>query len=76
MKRYIDETCEVICEDNGRKVVAEILDFTEKKYLSVSIDRSVKVDLRWNGKIYIGKMATMNLVSNGPNIVEVKNSRR
>lgn len=76
MKKYIDETCEVICEDNGRKVVADILSFTERKHLSVSIDRKVRVDLQWNGRIYEGRMATMTFVSNGPNIVQVKNSRR
>lgn len=76
MRKYIDDTCEVICEDNGKKVVAEVLSFKERKHLAVSIERRVKVELQWNGTLYEGKMASMSFVSNGPHITEVKDSRR
>lgn len=74
-REYIDNTCEVICEDNGRKMVAEVLSFHEKKMLTVSIDRSVKLSLSWNGKIYEGNMGPLSFVSNGPEITIVKTRR-
>jgi len=74
-KEYIDDTCEVICEDNGRKMVAEVLHFTKNKTLTVSIDRSIKLTLGWNGKIYEGAMGSISFVSNGPDSRFVKTRR-
>ena len=71
-KEYIDDKCEVICEDNGRKMVAEVLSFTKHKALTVSLDRSVKLTLNWNGKIYEGAMGGISFVSNGPDSTFVK----
>lgn len=74
-REYIDDTCEVICEDNGRKMVAEVLTFTKNKSLTVSIDRSLKLTLGWNGKIYEGNMGAISFVSNGPDSRIVKTRR-
>ena len=74
-KEYIDDRCEVICEDNGRKMVAEVLNFTKNKTLTVSIDRSIKLTLIWNGKIYEGNQGPLSFVSNGPDIRVVKTRR-
>lgn len=72
---YFDDTCEVICEDNGRKMVADVLSFTKSKALTVSIDRSVKLTLGWNGKIYEGNIGKLSFVSNGPDSRTVKTRR-
>lgn len=74
-QEYFDDTCEVICEDNGRKMVAEVLSFNKKKLLTVSIDRSLKISLAWNGKIYEGNMGKLSFVSNGPDSRIVKTRR-
>ena len=74
-REYIDDTCEVICEDNGRKMVAEVLTFNKNKSLTVSIDRSLKLTLSWNGKIYEGNMGPISFVSNGPDSRIVKTRR-
>jgi hypothetical protein len=74
--RYVSSTCEVICEENGRKIVAELLDFTEHKRLSVSVDRTVRLDLHWNGHLYIGMSGNLSFISNGPDVTFVKNGRR
>lgn len=74
-REYIDDKCEVICEDNGRKMVAEVLSFSEKKALTVSVDRSVKLTLSWNGKIYECKQGPLSFISNGPDITVVKTRR-
>lgn len=74
-REYVDDTCEVICEDNGRKIVAEVLNYTKHKLLTVSIDRSLKLTLAWNGKIYEGQMGKISFVSNGPDSRIVKTRR-
>ena len=75
MKYYVEDTCEVICEDNGRKVVGGILAFNERRNLTVSINKSIKLMMSWNGRIYEGKMSGMSFVSDGPIIRSVKEGR-
>jgi hypothetical protein len=65
----------VINENNDREVPAEILSFKEGKMLSVSLNKSVKITLVWNGKIYEGKASGMTFVSTGPKITETKEGR-
>lgn len=66
MKTRFEDTCKVTCEDNGKIVDADVLDFKEGKTLSVSLNKSVKLVMPWNGKIYEGKMMGMSFVSTGP----------
>lgn len=75
MKRYIAETCSVTCEDNDRVLVADILDFREGQRLSVSLEKSLKLELRWNGQIYEGRIGGRSFVSKGPKITEVQQGR-
>lgn len=76
MTKYISETCQVICEDNNKAVIADILDFKEQKMLAVSLNKSLKLLMPWNGKIYEGKMSGLTFVSDGPTITETKQSSR
>lgn len=76
MPKYIDDTCEVRCEDNDKVVKADILNFQEGKTLSVSLNKSLKLVMPWNGKIYEGKMSGLTFVSKGPKITETKESIR
>ena len=73
--KYIEDTCEIICEDNGRKMVADILAFKEGQYLTVAVEKSLKIELRWNRKIYEGYMGKMSFVSDGPIVRHVKQGR-
>lgn len=73
--RYIGDICEVTCEDNGRVVTAELLDFVENKKLSVSINRSIRLDLRYNGQLYQGESRGLTFLSPGPQITETKKPR-
>lgn len=75
MNQYIDDTCEVTSENSGKTVIADILGFREHEYLSVSLNKSVRVNLQWNGRIYEGKMSGMSFVSTGPKIKNIKTSR-
>lgn len=74
-REYISDTCEVICEDNGKKMVADILNFREHQYLTVSLARELKLEMRWNNRIYEGHIGHTSFVSEGPVIRSVKQGR-
>lgn len=75
MKQYNADTCEVICEDNGKKVIADVLAFNEGRNLTVSLNKSIKLLMPWNGRVYQGRMSGMSFVSSGPEITKVQNGR-
>jgi hypothetical protein len=75
MKEYIDDTCLVTCVDNDKVITAELLDFKEKRLLSVSLNRSMRLNMQWNGMIYEAKMSGMTFTSSGPKITVTKSPR-
>lgn len=75
MTRYHDEVCQVLCEDNDKIFTAEILEFKEGKFLSVSLERQLKINLSWNGRVYEGRLSGRSFVSNGPKVIETKDGR-
>lgn len=75
MTKYHDDKCTVVCENNGKKVVAEVLEFKEFKWLNVSLNRSLKLNLTWNNYIYEGHYSGMSFTSTGPKITQTKDGR-
>jgi hypothetical protein len=75
MRRVIGDDCEILCEDNGRKMVADILAFKEHQYLTVALEKELKLELKWNNKIYEGKMGRLSFTSEGPVIRDFKQGR-
>ena len=75
MRQYIENTCEILCESNGRKMVADVLDFKDRQYLSVSVDKKVKVQLQWNGKFYEGGVAGLTFSTVGPTVSTYRQGR-
>ena len=75
-ERYYEETCEVVCTDNDNTVTAEILNFVPENFLSVSVNRAIKLNLTYNPthKEYVGSNAGLEFISQGP--VEVRTNRR
>lgn len=63
--RY-ENTCEVIQENSGKRVQAEVMAFNEGRNLTVVMNKSVKLLMTWNGRVYEGRMAGMDFISNGP----------
>lgn len=61
-----EDTCKLTNTNNGVEVEAEILEFNPGKILIVSLNRSVKLTLKYNGKIYVGSMAGIEFISVGP----------
>jgi hypothetical protein len=69
-------TCKVVQTASKRTVDAEIQDFVEHNKLNVVINKSVKLSMKWNGKIYEGRAAGMDFESNGPTITRTSISSR
>ena len=63
--RYEDH-CSVKNVASGKSVEAEILAFNEGRNLTVVLNKSVKVLMTWNGRMYEGRMAGMDFTSSGP----------
>lgn len=70
-----DDTCTVKATNSGQSMVAEVLTFSEKKFLTVSVAKSVKISLNWNGNIYEGHSAGLDFVSDGPKKVTSTSGR-
>lgn len=78
MIQYItrfDGSCVVKSVDSKKAMIAEVLSFTEKKILTVSIAKSIKVSLAWNGRVYEGHMAGLDLISEGPEKITTTTGR-
>lgn len=67
--RY-SQTCSVKQTSSGKIVEAVVHEFKEKNKLIVIVNKSVKIPMTWNGKVYEGKMAGMDFVSDGPKITK------
>jgi len=76
MRQLVEDTCEVLCEDNGRKMVADLLSFREHDHLAVSIEKQLKLEMRWNGQIYEGRIGSKTFTSDGPLVRNYKQGRK
>ena len=67
MIRY-EETCQVKCVDNGEVVTADILEFKPQVLLSISLNKAIKMILKYVAKSdeYQGDMYGRTFVSKGP----------
>jgi len=78
------DTCQVSNTDTGKTVEAEILKFIPKKLLEVSLNKAIKVVLKWQPApnknfdydgLYIGSMSGMEFTSHGPEQVTYRLSK-
>lgn len=70
------DKCTVKAVASGKEMDAEVIAFHEKRNLTVAINKSVKLLMTWNGRVFEGKAAGMDFESNGPKvIVEYKSIR-
>jgi hypothetical protein len=76
MIRY-EETCQVKCVDNGEVVTADILDFKPQNILSVSLQKSIKLVLKYNPKTdeYQGDLYGRTFITSGPKGTYFKTGR-
>lgn len=65
--RYSDK-CIVKQANSSKTVEAVVFEFAEQKHLTVVLNKSVKLPMTWNGKLYEGRMAGIDFTSMGPSI--------
>jgi predicted transcriptional regulator len=67
MMNYHGAEASVTCTDNNHTVIADVRDYKQNVYLSVLIN-TVSVNMQYNSKHdnYVGHMAGMEFVSDGP----------
>ena len=77
IKNLSEDKCSVQCVDNDKIMQGEILNFRPEEHLSLSIQRSVKLEMKYNSitKIYEGKMAGLTFITKGPTITQIKTGR-
>jgi len=69
-------TCQVKMAKSSKTVEAEVSQFIFEQVLEVVLNKSVKLKLKWNGKIYEGRGAGMDVESNGPTITRTQTTSR
>jgi hypothetical protein len=74
--RRHSEVCEVKNVTSNKVVEAVVQDFKELEALYVIINKSIKIPMKWNGKLYEGRMAGMDFTSTGPKISVIETSQR
>ena len=73
----VSTTCIVQQVGNSSKnVTAEVHEFKENERLTVVLNKSVKLPMKWNGRLYEGRMAGIDFVSTGPTVQKIKTSVR
>ena len=55
------DTVEVTCTDNGKKVIGYILNYRAKDQLEISLN-TVKIRMQYKTGIFVGTMAGMEIV--------------
>jgi hypothetical protein len=69
------ETCTVKQANSSKTVEAIVYEFKEKERLIVVLNKSVKLPMVWNGKLYEGKMAGLDFITSGPAITKTTTGR-
>lgn len=75
---HFDDKVIIECTDTDRKVEAEVLSFREHDILSVSIQRSIKLIMKYNAikQVYIGTQSGLEFITKGPEKFITKHTRR
>jgi len=74
---HFDDKCMIECTNNDKKVEAEVMAFKEHDFLSVSIQRSIKINMRYNERkgVYIGNQSGLEFITEGPQKFVSKHTR-
>jgi hypothetical protein len=71
----VSDKCVIKQETTGKIVEAVVFNFKDKQHLTVMINRSVKLHMNWNGRVYEGRMAGLDFVSDGPEVTKARTGR-
>lgn len=64
------EKCMIKNAKNSTLIEAVVMSFSDKKYLNVVFNQSVKLNMIWNGKCYEGRLAGMDFETSGPKVLK------
>ena len=70
------DTCSIEQVSTGKVIEGVVQDFKYQNRLVVILNKSVKLSLVWNGRIYEGRMAGLDFVTAGPVINRTQTSSR
>ena len=70
------DKCTVKAVASGKEMDADVIAFHEKRNLTVAVNRSVKLLMTWNGRMFEGKAAGLDFESDGPKQISTYNSPR
>ena len=68
-------TCRIKQTASGREVTGEVMAFNEGRNLTVVMNKSVKIMMTWNGRMYEGRSAGMDFTSAGPEVSRTQTGR-
>jgi hypothetical protein len=73
-----EQTVTLTCSDNGNSNHADVLNFIPESKLVVSLNRSIKLEMRYNArtKMYTAKQSGLEFVSAGPATINVPGVNR
>lgn len=73
-KTFYEEKCKITCVDKDQVVEAEVMQFKDKEYCTAVIAGN-KINMRWNGKLYVGNAIGLEFVTDGPEEITVNQGR-
>lgn len=73
-----EQTSAVTCSDTGKSSIADVLSFIPEQKLTVSIEKSIRLEMTYNprNQLYIAHRSGLEFVSKGPAIMEVAKFKR
>jgi hypothetical protein len=73
-----EQTVSVLCSDNDKTIQADVLSFVPGKKLTVSLNKSIKMEMAYQerNKIYVVNQTGLEFVSKGPKEILVKKGLR
>ena len=69
------DNCVIKQTASGREVAGEVMAFNEGRNLTVVMNKSVKIMMTWNGRMYEGRAAGMDFTSDGPTVSKTQTGR-
>ena len=74
---HFDDKCTIECSNNGKKVPVDNLTFKENQFLSVVVEKTVKIQMQYNTEknVYIGNMSGLEFITEGPEKFVSKHGR-
>jgi len=72
--RHSDK-CVIRQAASGREVEGEVMAFNEGRNLNIVMNKTVKIMMTWNGRLYEGRSAGMDFTSDGPKVSKTQTGR-